>query len=167
MATATSNAPVLESAAQAFADATAARPFLFELPPAEGRAAVDGVQAGEIDKPAVDEEWITVPAGPTGSVQVRIVRPEGATGTLLVIMYIHGAGWVFGDAGTHDRLVRELAVGTGAAVVFPSTTARPRRATRLRSSRTTRRRAGSSPMGLRTTSTHRASQSLATLSGAI
>jgi acetyl esterase len=36
-----------------------------------------------------------------------------------VILYIHGAGWVFGDALTHDRLVRELAVGTGAAVVFP------------------------------------------------
>jgi hypothetical protein len=26
---------------------------------------------------------------------------------------------VFGDAHTHDRLVRELAVGTDAAVVFP------------------------------------------------
>jgi acetyl esterase/lipase len=26
---------------------------------------------------------------------------------------------VFGDAHTHDRLVRELAVGTGAAVAFP------------------------------------------------
>jgi acetyl esterase/lipase len=36
-----------------------------------------------------------------------------------VILYIHGAGWVFGDAHTHDRLVRELAVGVGAAVVFP------------------------------------------------
>jgi acetyl esterase len=36
-----------------------------------------------------------------------------------VILYIHGAGWVFGNAHTHDRLVRELAVGTGAAVVFP------------------------------------------------
>lgn len=119
MATATSSAPVLESAAQAFAEATAARPFLFELPPAEGRAAVDEVQAGEIEKPAVDEEWITVRGGPTGSVPVRIVRPEGAKGTLPVIMYIHGAGWVFGDAGTHDRLVRELSVGTGAAVVFP------------------------------------------------
>ena len=38
---------------------------------------------------------------------------------LPVILYIHGAGWVFGNAHTHDRLVRELAVGTGAAVVFP------------------------------------------------
>jgi acetyl esterase/lipase len=36
-----------------------------------------------------------------------------------VILYIHGAGWVFGNAHTHDRLVRELAVGTDAAVVFP------------------------------------------------
>ena len=36
-----------------------------------------------------------------------------------MILYIHGAGWVFGNAHTHDRLVRELAVGTGAAVVFP------------------------------------------------
>ena len=35
------------------------------------------------------------------------------------MIYIHGAGWVFGDAHTHDRLVRELAVGAGAAVVFP------------------------------------------------
>jgi len=31
---------------------------------------------------------------------------------------MHGGGWVLGNADTHDRLVRELAVGTGAAVVF-------------------------------------------------
>src|SRR5947207_2706320 len=31
---------------------------------------------------------------------------------------MHGGGWVLGDADTHDRLVRELAVGTGAAVAF-------------------------------------------------
>ena len=54
---------------------------------------------------------ITVPGGPTGEVSVRIVRPRGATGPLPVILYIHGAGWVFGNAHTHDRLVRELAVG--------------------------------------------------------
>ncbi|WP_448642977.1 alpha/beta hydrolase [Geodermatophilus sp. URMC 63] len=31
---------------------------------------------------------------------------------------MHGGGWVLGNARTHDRLVRELAVGVGAAVVF-------------------------------------------------
>ncbi|WP_413812504.1 alpha/beta hydrolase [Streptomyces sp. OE57] len=111
--------PVLEPAAAAFAEATANPPYLFDLPPAEGRQAVDEVQAGEIDKPAVDDEWINVAGGPTGSVRVRIVKPAGAEGTLPVILYIHGAGWVFGNAHTHDRLVRELAVGAGAAVVFP------------------------------------------------
>ncbi|BBC32187.1 Esterase [Streptomyces graminofaciens] len=111
--------PVLEPAAAAFAEATANPPYLFELPPAEGRKAVDEVQSGEIDKPSVDEEWITVPGGPTGSVRARVVKPAGSEGTLPVILYIHGAGWVFGNAHTHDRLVRELAVGAGAAVVFP------------------------------------------------
>ena len=111
--------PVLEQAAAEFAAATAKPPFLFDLAPAEGRAAVDEVQSGEIDKPAVDEEWVTVSGGPTGTVRARIVKPLGATGSLPVVIYIHGAGWVFGNAHTHDRLVRELAVGTGAAVVFP------------------------------------------------
>lgn len=36
-----------------------------------------------------------------------------------VILCLHGAGWVFGGARTHDRLVREPAVGVEAAVVFP------------------------------------------------
>jgi acetyl esterase len=111
--------PVLEQAAAEFAAATAKPPFLFDLAPAEGRAAVDEVQSGEIEKPAVDEEWVTVSGGPTGTVRARIVKPVGATGPLPVVIYIHGAGWVFGNAHTHDRLVRELAVGTGAAVVFP------------------------------------------------
>ncbi|MFD9754126.1 alpha/beta hydrolase [[Kitasatospora] papulosa] len=112
--------PVLEPAAAAFAEATANPPYLFELAPAEGRKAVDEVQSGDgVAKPEVDEEWITVKGGPTGDVRARIVKPAGATGTLPVILYIHGAGWVFGNAHTHDRLMRELAVGTGAAVVFP------------------------------------------------
>ncbi|WP_159842504.1 alpha/beta hydrolase [Nocardia sp. CY41] len=109
----------LEPAAQEFVDATSQPPFLYQLPPEEGRKAVDGVQDSPIFKPEIDEEWITVEGGPTGSVRVRIVKPQGATGTLPVIVYTHGAGWVFGDAHTHDRLVRDLAVGTNAAVVFP------------------------------------------------
>jgi len=111
--------PMLEPAAQAFAEATANPPFLADLPPSEGRALVDEVQSGAIAKPDVDEEWITIAGGPTGEVKVRLVKPRGATGALPVILYIHGAGWVFGDAHTHDRLVREIAVGLDAAVVFP------------------------------------------------
>jgi acetyl esterase len=111
--------PVLETAAAEFAAATANPPYLFDLGPAEGRKAVDEVQSGDTAKPEVDEEWVTVPGGPTGQVRARIVKPAGATGVLPVVLYIHGAGWVFGNAHTHDRLVRELAVGAGAAVVFP------------------------------------------------
>jgi acetyl esterase len=110
--------PVLEPAAESFVEATSKHPFIFELPPAEGRKALDGLQAGPVAEPEIDEEWIVVDCGPTGEVKARIVRPRGTTGTLPVILYIHGAGWVFGDAKTHDRLVRELAVGAGAAVVF-------------------------------------------------
>ena len=111
--------PVLEPAAAEFAAATATPPFLFDLGPAEGRKTVDEVQSGDIVKPAVEDEWVSIDADRVGSVDVRIVKPAGATGSLPVIVYIHGAGWVFGNAGTHDRLVRELAVGAGAAVVFP------------------------------------------------
>ncbi|MEV0544113.1 alpha/beta hydrolase [Nocardia salmonicida] len=109
----------LEQAAQEFVDATSQPPFLYQLTPEEGRKAVDSVQDSPISKPEIDEEWVTVEGGPTGSVRVRIVKPRGSTETLPVIVYTHGAGWVFGDAHTHDRLVRDLAVGVHAAVVFP------------------------------------------------
>lgn len=109
----------LEPAAQEFVDATANPPYLYDLGPEGGRKAVDSVQDSEIWKPEVDDTWTTVEGGPTGTVRVRIVKPKGAEGVLPVVLYTHGAGWVFGDAHTHDRLVRDLAVGTGAAVVFP------------------------------------------------
>jgi acetyl esterase len=110
---------VLESAAQEFAAATADPPYLFDLGPVEGRKTVDEVQSGEVEKPDVEITDTTIPGGPSDAVSVRILRPKGAQGQLPVILYTHGAGWVFGNSHTHDRLVRELAVGTGAAVVFP------------------------------------------------
>ena len=81
------------------------------------RKVVDDIQAAPIAKPDVDESWITVPAE-VGDVPVRIVKPLGTTGPLPAVLYVHGDGWVLGNAGTHDRLVRELAVGTNAALVF-------------------------------------------------
>ncbi|GGM13734.1 alpha/beta hydrolase [Nakamurella endophytica] len=110
--------PVLEPAAQEFADATDAPPYLFDLPIEEGRRTVDSVQDGDIPAPAVDVTDVTVPGGPSGQVSVRIYRPAGSTGPLPVVLYTHGAGWVFGNAHTHDRLVRELTVRAQAATVF-------------------------------------------------
>jgi acetyl esterase len=118
MSTATTHAPVvLEPASQAFVEATANPPYLYELTPDEARKVLDDVQAAPIDKLPVDDEWLTVGAD-VGDVRVRIVRPPGAEGPLPVILYMHGGGWVLGNAGTHDRLVRELAVGAHAALVF-------------------------------------------------
>jgi acetyl esterase/lipase len=117
MAITTTRPVVLERASQEFVDATSTPPFIYELTPAEARKVLDDVQAAPIEKLPVDDHWTTVPAE-VGEVRVRIVRPLNATGTLPAILYMHGGGWVLGNAGTHDRLVRELAVGTGAAVVF-------------------------------------------------
>ncbi|MGW6960385.1 alpha/beta hydrolase [Streptomyces chartreusis] len=108
---------VLEPAAQEFADAAANPPFLYELGPEGARKVLDDLQAAPVEKPDAEEKWITVPAD-VGDVQVRIVKPVGSRGSLPVVLYVHGGGWVLGNAGTHDRLVRELAVGANAAVAF-------------------------------------------------
>jgi len=90
------------------------------VPPEQGRRILLDLQSGEgVERPEVDEEWVEVDAGEWGTVRTRIIRPKGADGPLPVVFYIHGAGWVFGDDKTHDRLFRELAVGAGAAGVFP------------------------------------------------
>ena len=115
---------VLEPAAQDLADATSKPPFLYEIGPAAARKVLDDLQAAPAGELPVDEEWITVPAA-VGDVHVRIVRPQGASGTLPVVVYMHGGGWILGNAGTHDRLVRELAVGARAAVAFVEYTPSP------------------------------------------
>src|SRR5260370_17481439 len=109
----------LEPEAQAFAEAVAKPPFLFTLGPQQGRIALDEAQSGQVSKLPVDIEDLTVDDGPSGQVALRIMRPQHAPAALPVIVYIHGAGWVFGSLQTHDRLMRELAVRAEAAVVFP------------------------------------------------
>ncbi len=111
--------PVLEPAAREFVEATAQPPFLPDLPVEEGRRTVDSVQDGDVPAPDVDVSDLTITGGPAGEVAIKIYRPAGVSGTLPVIVYTHGAGWVFGDAHTHDRLVRELTVRASAACVFP------------------------------------------------
>jgi acetyl esterase len=110
----------LEPEVQALMRATVA-PFLFQLGPEKGRLALNKAQAGPgpVPRPEVEIEDTRFPGGPHGHVPVRILRPKGAPAQLPVIIYAHGAGWVFGNEQTHDRLIRELAAGAQAAVVFP------------------------------------------------
>ena len=69
--------PVLETAAQAFADANSTPPFLYQLEPAQGREIAVQVQTDPPPVlPAADVEDLVVEGGPTGSVRVRIVRPS-------------------------------------------------------------------------------------------
>ncbi len=157
---------VLEPQAAEFAAATADPPYLFDLGPVEGRKTVDEVQSGDIGKPEVGDEWITVEGGPTGTVDARIVWPVDAADLVPVVLYLHGAGWVFGNAHTHDRLVRELAVGTGAAVVFPEYDLSPEARYPIAIEQATPSLAGSSTTAQRRGSTPLASPSRATRSAA-
>ena len=62
------------------------------------------------------KDWKLHSGGHT--LRLRTVRPYTTASRRPIIMYFHGAGWVMGDATTHDRLVRELAVGANATVVL-------------------------------------------------
>ena len=57
--------------------------------------------------------------GPAGPIALRLYRPadSAAAAALPVLVYYHGGGWVIGDLDTHDTLCRELANGSGCAVV--------------------------------------------------
>ena len=111
---------ILEKTTQAFIkelESKGGKP-IYKLTPKEARAVLEKIQSQPIDKPMVSIEDKMISGGPKGKVSIRIVRPHGANEKLPVTMYFHGAGWVMGSASTHDRLVRELAVGSHSAVVF-------------------------------------------------
>lgn len=112
--------PVLEPIVQAFLNELAAKgdPPINQLSVQDARKVLRDAQAGAVAKLAVDADDRTIPVGPKGSLSIRIVRPKDSHGVLPVVMYFHGGGWVLGDKDTHDRLIRELAHGANAAVVF-------------------------------------------------
>ncbi|WP_063410215.1 alpha/beta hydrolase [Staphylococcus succinus] len=119
------NKVVLESAAQKFSEANKPHPRIYELDPHEGRNLLEEVQSSSVDKYNVDIEDTTFSTENWGTIPVRFIRPRENKEKLPVIYYIHGAGWVFGSAKTHDKLVRELAVRTNSVVVFPEYTLSP------------------------------------------
>jgi acetyl esterase len=119
---------VLEPKTQAFVDALAAQGGkpLYELSYADARKVLEDAQASaRVTKLPADVEDKIFPVGPTGQTSVTIYRPKGTKGTLPVVMYYHGGGWVLGSKNTHDRLLRDLVNRTNAAFVFVNYTPSP------------------------------------------
>lgn len=97
---------------------------IYQLSPVEARNVLENVQKSvKLDNIPVNIEDHEIP-GKT-PVSIRIVRPENNHDRLPVIMYFHGGGWILGSKNTHDRILRELAAGTNAAIVFVNYTPSP------------------------------------------
>lgn len=111
---------VLEPITQDFVDSLAASGNfpLAGRSAASVRTALAHLQSGPIGKPDANIEDTTLPVGPKGVVHVRVIRPREIAGTMPAVVYFHGGGWVAGGVETHDRLVREIAIGARTAVVF-------------------------------------------------
>jgi len=109
----------LEPTTQAFINSLGGPP-LSQLSPEIAHQVLTDLQSQPIELQDAQIEDAVWPVGPTGETRIRIVRPAsaGSTARLPVILYTHGGGWVLGDKITHDRLVREIANGVGATVIF-------------------------------------------------
>jgi acetyl esterase/lipase len=117
----------VEHNTQAFLDAlnTGTGKPIEQLTPKDARAVLAGAQAGvklTLPQADVSHKTIQVDGQP---LELTIVRPAGVKGTLPVFMFFHGGGWVLGDYPTHERLVRDLVAGSGAAAVFVNYTPSP------------------------------------------
>ncbi|HWX56390.1 MAG TPA: alpha/beta hydrolase [Verrucomicrobiae bacterium] len=115
------NQPVLDPTTRAFLKSieVAGIPELHTLSVAEARAQFARGQAlVPVPKLPADIERRTLPLGPKGNVHITVVRPKGSKSPLPGVMFFHGGGWVVGNFETHERPVREIANGAGAAVVF-------------------------------------------------
>lgn len=59
------------------------------------------------------------------SVKIYIMKPEYITGKPGVLLFIHGGVWIVGNFENHQRLLRDLVVGSGQVGVFVEYTSLP------------------------------------------
>jgi acetyl esterase len=102
----------LHPQAAAFLELAADQPPLDTLTPDEARGVMrDGIPL--FGEPAALPD---VRDATAAGVAVRVYRPQ-EEGVLPAIVHLHGGGWVLGDLDTHDSVCRDLAAGSGCAVV--------------------------------------------------
>lgn len=59
------------------------------------------------------------------SVKLYIMKPAQVSGTPGVLLFIHGGVWIVGNYENHQRLLRDLVVGSGQIAVFVEYTSLP------------------------------------------
>lgn len=93
--------------------ATSKPPFLFQIPPNEGRKIFNDVQKESISySDGIETSWIAL-----DDFRVKLIKPTAsAQKKLPVVFYIHGGGWVFGSPDAFGRLLGELAKRADVAV---------------------------------------------------
>ena len=119
--------PGVERNTQGFLDALAASAGqpLETLTPKDARGVLVGAQASvKVDLSGITVETRTIDVDGQ-AITLKVVRPEGARGVLPGFMFFHGGGWVLGDYPTHERLIRDLVVGSGAAAIYVDYTPSP------------------------------------------
>src|SRR5262249_22801426 len=122
--------PGVEPATRAWLDQLAAEsagsPPIYELSPPAAREVLRSIQASvPVELPPADIDDRVIPGGPSGAVEIRVVRPRRAAGALPILLHCHGGGWVLGDRDTTERLDRELANAAGAVVMLVAYTPAP------------------------------------------
>jgi len=119
--------PGVEQHTQAFLEALekgGGKP-LEQLSPKDARAVLTGAQASvKVDLSGIEVKERTIQANGQ-SIKLQVVRPANVKGKLPVFMFFHGGGWVLGDFPTHQRLIRDLVVGSGAVAVYVDYTPSP------------------------------------------
>jgi acetyl esterase len=87
------------------------------LTPDEARAQyAAGRRYWNSDAPGLDEIIDTSIESPAGSIAARLYLHDDER-PLPVLIYLHGGGWVVGNLDTHDKIMRLLALRSGAAVI--------------------------------------------------
>ena len=85
---------------------------------------VDAQAAVKVDLSGIEVDEKTI-SSDGYTIKLNIVRPAGVKEILPVFIFIHGGGWVLGDFSTHQRMVRDLVVLSGAVAVFVNYTPTP------------------------------------------
>jgi acetyl esterase len=131
--------PYLDPLNQAVADEFATQPPLQDLSIEQFRKLFEQLQE-HTPNPAVTRTSFTVPF--EDGVKTFVFKAKGMTGTLPVIFFFHGGGWIAGryrdhllsllqrnltvfSVNSYDSICRDLALQTGYAVVFVEYTLAP------------------------------------------